>query len=279
MTLVLKVNCRACNRECGDYKHLLDETVIDDESTTLAALLSYCTTLECFVEGDYDNMPEHICNSCVEHLLQSYLFKEMVLQTDRETRERLKLDAEVALHTESAHEVEEPAYVDQDVDVGGVDEENLKSFIAKEEDNVTVNEMKAEKVTEYEMEEWLEIDDDTVAATTPATHPESEEGADHSIKESFVKIEDGTEIDENEFIIMEETYNSDTMDDLEGFEKENEKNEEGTEEGNEDTAMTEKEEPSKTVRKKFVKVRHFLCLEGVINLLYTSSPEMQKGLS
>lgn len=88
--LGLRVSCRACNRECGDYKHLMDETVVDNEKTTLAALLNYCTNLE-IKARDASNeedakLPEHICNSCVEHLIQAFLFKEMVLETDRNLR-------------------------------------------------------------------------------------------------------------------------------------------------------------------------------------------------
>lgn len=87
MTLVLKVSCRACNRECGDYKHLMDETVVDNEKTTLAAILNYCTNLDIKANNDCDDeLPEHICNSCVEHLIQAFLFKEMVLETDRYLR-------------------------------------------------------------------------------------------------------------------------------------------------------------------------------------------------
>ena len=156
MTLVLKVDCRACNRECGDYKHLLDETVIDDESTTLAALLNYCTTLECFGENHEPGMPEHICNSCVEHLIQSYLFKEMVLQNDRAYKERLQVEAQERIKPDLAA-TEEIQCIEQEIDIGGIEEEaNVEEFISENEENT---EDSHKENREFEYEEWLEVDE------------------------------------------------------------------------------------------------------------------------
>lgn len=178
MTLVLKVKCRACNRMCGDYKHLLEETVIDSESTTLAALLTYCTTVEFFQENcNAFPLPEHICNSCVDHLLQSYLFKEMVLQTNHDLHEYLTRH-----ELEQERKLEGMIEPDQDIDVDGVDDDESKvaehrgnnteyinetdGKVEKEEqeepsDEVIVKEDQTydkldEKEIEYEMEEWLE---------------------------------------------------------------------------------------------------------------------------
>lgn len=114
MTLVVRVSCRACNRECGDYKHLMDETVIDNEKTTLAALLNYCTNLDIKANDDAvvdscSPLPEHICNSCVEHLIQAFLFKEMVLETDRNLRSTNSsgpTDPKVATEIEAETETE-----------------------------------------------------------------------------------------------------------------------------------------------------------------------------
>ncbi|KAL9890751.1 uncharacterized protein ACN427_009591 [Glossina fuscipes fuscipes] len=182
MTLVLKVKCRACNRICGDYKHLLDETVIDSESSTLAALLTYCTTVELFQENcNALPLPEHICNSCVEHLLQSYLFKEMVLQTNHDLHEYLKQQRHELEQEKKLGGIMEPD-PDIDVDVDGVDDDESK--VAEQRDNNTeyINEIDGkvekeeqevpsdevivkedqiedkldEKDVEYEMEEWLE---------------------------------------------------------------------------------------------------------------------------
>lgn len=169
MTLVLKVICRACHQECGDYKHLMDETLIDDESTTLGALLNYCTTVDPFATNDNDanTFPVHICNSCVEHLLQAYLFKEMVLQTDRELRENRQLvneeeekkpiglstlvralveDEECSQSVEAAQNTE--AYTD-----GSISTEPVTPR------NVLTNNQGAVDDVEYEMEEWLDVDE------------------------------------------------------------------------------------------------------------------------
>lgn len=173
MTLVLKVNCRTCNRECGDYKHLLDETVIDEETTTLAALLNYCTTLECFDESHDYSLPEHICNSCIEHLLQCYLFKEMVLQNDKALKDHLKLTLEQD-YKELEVAVSNEPFIEQEIDVDGMEQE--KKFEAHEDlsngaaaqsvgsvdIDGSVDEVSEEgecQEVEYEMVEWLEVDE------------------------------------------------------------------------------------------------------------------------
>ncbi|XP_075145818.1 uncharacterized protein LOC142220520 [Haematobia irritans] len=283
MTLVLKVNCRACNRECGDYKHLLDETLIDDESTTLAALLNYCTTIRCFDENDQFPLPEHICNSCVEHLLQAYLFKEMVLQNDRSLREHLKHELEETHRTEEEivqeiHEDEvleskiedgyennkqraesECVYTEQEIDVG--EEENLKSFFATSEINEVQQVQKTETstnefedVVEYEMEEWLEIEDGTI--TTGIIEEEETTTREDDIKSEGDHVEEN-QIEEHQmqdvaesYIMAEETCQSESLDNLEEFHKENDQSqdEDEDEDGSQNT-----EDENKISRKKFVK--------------------------
>lgn len=253
MTLVLKVDCRACNRECGDYKHLLDETVIDDESTTLAALLNYCTTLECFGENHENGMPEHICNSCVEHLLQSYLFKEMVLQNDRSYRERLQVETQskqTKLEMVDAV-IEEEQIVEQEIDVGGVEEnvENPEELVSETEEINESTNMEAE----YEYEEWLEIDDCDSEATkredTTSTNCIENEG---NINVILVKNE--ADEDNGEYILS--TLNdSDADEELKGFDnsKEIEEKDENMEiEELEDN--TKAKEVKKIVKRKSLKV-------------------------
>ncbi|XP_073819570.1 uncharacterized protein [Musca autumnalis] len=297
MTLVLKVNCRACNRECGDYKHLMDETLIDDEATTLAALLNYCTTLDCFDGNEDFSLPEHICNSCVEHLLQSYLFKEMVLQNDRDLRERIKREIEesqsnleidqVIQETDDAgsemavSEIKQcDDFVEQDIDVGEAEEENLKGFppeekvaVEKQKQTTTIKEekhlvkeidpeplpekMKAHElveeehnederddVVEYEMVEWLEIDEES---TTPTD--ERPESSQQDVEEQhFIKIE-GNGGEGEEFLVAEDEEHfesADSIDDSKDYEKENGIDQQGEKDAEEDDAK-------KITRKKFVK--------------------------
>lgn len=272
MTLVLKVNCRACNRECGDYKHLLDETLIDDEATTLAALLNYTTSLECFDENDDFSLPEHICNSCVEHLLQSFLFKEMVLQNDRSLRELVKRELEESQpHLEIVQEVEDSEYrvevqqeaessspnqcndfEEQEIDVGDAEEESLRDFFAvseleekdqrqtpkspvDEQDSEEIDQDSMVEGAEYEMEEWLEIDDGTTTTTT-TTITQAEEYKDKEAdephhQENYVKIEE-SETSERGELILAEVFQNDSTDE--------------TKDG--------KESVKKISRKKFVKV-------------------------
>lgn len=272
MTLVLKVNCRACNRECGDYKHLLDETLIDDEATTLAALLNYTTSLECFDENDDFSLPEHICNSCVEHLLQSFLFKEMVLQNDRSLRELVKRELEESQpHLEIVQEVDdsEPRveiqqeaesspptqcndFEEQEIDVGDAEEGSLRDFFTvneleekdqrqtpkspvDEQDSEEIDQDSMVEGAEYEMEEWLEIDDGTTTTTT-TTITQAEEYKDKEADEpqqqvNYVKIEE-SETSERGELILAEVFQNDSTDE--------------TKDG--------KESVKKISRKKFVKV-------------------------
>lgn len=256
MTLVLKVDCRACNRECGDYKHLLDETVIDDESTTLAALLHYCTTLECFGENHTSGMPEHICNSCVEHLLQSYLFKEMVLQNDRAYRERLIAEAQQKeLNEELRNEVEEEQIVEQEIDVDSVEEIADNVEFITENDEVVDNE---NVEAEFEYEEWLEIDD----VESQNNKNESYNGETDSVQivnvanqeeenstEIIVKNEEGVE-DCTEYVLS--TVNdSDASEELKGFDdsEDREENVDAEEEEN-----VKEKSVTKNTKRKSVKV-------------------------
>lgn len=272
MTLVLKVNCRACNRECGDYKHLLDETLIDDEATTLAALLNYTTSLECFDENDDFSLPEHICNSCVEHLLQSFLFKEMVLQNDRSLRELVKRELEESQpHLEIVQEVDDSEsrveiqqesesspptqcndFEEQEIDVGDAEEGSLRDFFTvneleekdqrqtpkspvDEQDSEEIDQDSMVEGAEYEMEEWLEIDDGTTTTTT-TTITQAEEYKDKETdepqqQENYVKIEE-SEMSERGELILAEVFQNDSTDE--------------TKDG--------KESVKKISRKKFVKV-------------------------
>lgn len=246
MTLVLKVDCRACNRECGDYKHLLDETVIDDESTTLAALLNYCTTLECFGENHEPGMPEHICNSCVEHLIQSYLFKEMVLQNDRTYRERLQAEAQ---DTKSEIVVtEEIQCVEQEIDIGGVEEENAEEFISENDEN-TEDSQKENK--EFEYEEWLEVDELTSETNEEAMEVQEE------IVEHEEEIIAGNDADEDSCgFVVNALEDSDSGEALKGFE-ENSKEEipiENFEMHEEEASQDDKKRETKTVKRRSLKV-------------------------
>lgn len=273
MTLVLKVNCRACNRECGDYKHLLDETLIDDEATTLAALLNYTTSLECFDENDDFSLPEHICNSCVEHLLQSFLFKEMVLQNDRSLRKLVKRELEESQpHLEIVQEVDDSEsrveiqqeaesspptqcndFEEQEIDVGDAEEGSLRDFFTVNEleekdqrqtpkspvddqDSEEIDQDSMVEGAEYEMEEWLEIDDGTTTTTTTTTITQAEEYKDKEAdepqqQENYVKIEE-SEMSERGELILAEVFQNDSTDE--------------TKDG--------KESVKKISRKKFVKV-------------------------
>lgn len=271
MTLVLKVNCRACNRECGDYKHLLDETLIDDEATTLAALLNYTTSLECFDENDDFSLPEHICNSCVEHLLQSFLFKEMVLQNDRSLRELVKRELEESQpHLEIVQEVDDSEsrveiqqeaesspptqcndFEEQEIDVGDAEEGSLRDFFTvneleekdqrqtpkspvDEQDSEEIDQDSMVEGAEYEMEEWLEIDDGTTTTTTTITQAEEykdKEADEPQQQENYVKIEE-SEMSERGELILAEVFQNDSTDE--------------TKDG--------KESVKKISRKKFVKV-------------------------
>lgn len=262
MTLVLKVDCRACNRECGDYKHLLDETVIDDESTTLAALLHYCTTLECFGENHTSGMPEHICNSCVEHLLQSYLFKEMVLQNDKAYRERLIAEAQQRELNEELKEVEvqeEVEIVEQEIDVGGVEEsaDNIE-FISENEEIVENDNEEAE----FEYEEWLEIDDvesqinriDEMEPEQTINTENHEE--DENSRDILVKNEAGAEDCTEYFLSNVNDNDSDNSasEELKGFDdsKDSEEKEEKSEAA--DDGNVKEKDDTKSTKRKSVKV-------------------------
>uniref|UniRef100_A0A1I8Q058 Protein krueppel n=1 Tax=Stomoxys calcitrans TaxID=35570 RepID=A0A1I8Q058_STOCA len=280
MTLVLKVNCRACSRECGDYKHLLDETLIDDEATTLAALLNYCTTIECFDENDALPLPEHICNSCVEHLLQAYLFKEMVLENDRMLRENLKLELEASksneviirevnmlsdrkLESQSQEMMEESAFVEQEIDVGGAEEENLKDFLTLDEQNDNEDnddehqeedsQKEIEDVVEYEMEEWLDIEDGTITATSGVVETEQQDvGHDQDEEDDVksIKIENSQRDNEDDtYILGDGPYHSDSQDDSKDSKNENTQHEQDDEEEEDD----KKPDDGKKSRKRFLK--------------------------
>lgn len=286
MTLVLKVDCRACSRECGDYKHLQDETVIDDESTTLAGLLNYCTTLECFVENRDHGMPEHICNSCVEHLLQSYLFKEMVLQNDKAFRERLKIRAEEQRKSmQIIKVVGSEQFVEQEIDVGGVEEQNLEEFIAENEENVASTNATEADFEINEDEEWLEIEEVAESAIPDLVAKEEivEEAENISeqhilsdpiqpdrIDENEIKSEDDETnsrfeiVDEDGGFIITTTAeelenNSDSGEALQGFEdsQQNHEGDENIEEQENADIPTETNDEviPKAIKRRFTKVR------------------------
>ena len=249
MTLVLKVDCRACNRECGDYKHLLDETVIDDESTTLAALLNYCTTLECFGENHEPGMPEHICNSCVEHLIQSYLFKEMVLQNDRAYRERLQAEAQERIKSELAV-AEEIQCVEQEIDIGGIEEEaNVEEFISENEENT---EDSHKENREFEYEEWLEVDE--LASESNEEAMEIQEEIVRNEEEIIVRNEAD---EENCGFVVSALEDSDSGEALKGFEEDSKEEIriENYEMQEEETSNDDTKRETKPAKRRSLKVR------------------------
>ncbi|XP_060662713.1 zinc finger protein 311 [Drosophila nasuta] len=79
-------NCRTCNVLTTRYLSLYEPYTHAGELTTLAALLSNCANLEILQSERF--LPRHMCEQCVELLLQFCDFQRMVLRTDFKLRKR-----------------------------------------------------------------------------------------------------------------------------------------------------------------------------------------------
>uniref|UniRef100_A0A1B0A9V5 Protein krueppel n=1 Tax=Glossina pallidipes TaxID=7398 RepID=A0A1B0A9V5_GLOPL len=75
------VVCRACISECTEYKSLHKQGMLLEEITTLATLLNFCTGLEIH-EEENPQLPQYVCNACVQDLVRCYIFKKKVLETN-----------------------------------------------------------------------------------------------------------------------------------------------------------------------------------------------------
>uniref|UniRef100_A0A1A9X381 Protein krueppel n=1 Tax=Glossina brevipalpis TaxID=37001 RepID=A0A1A9X381_9MUSC len=75
------VVCRACICECTEYKSLHKQGILLEEVTTLATLLNFCIGLEIH-EEENPQLPQYVCNACVQDLARCYVFKKKVLETN-----------------------------------------------------------------------------------------------------------------------------------------------------------------------------------------------------